>query len=74
MEAYLTPESKRRYQKRYYEKNKERILTNQKQYREEHREQIAAYQKRYSMTHDRSEYQRRYWRRKHDKENKEAAV
>ena len=61
MEAYLTPESKRRYQKRYYEKNKERILANQKLYREEHREQIADYQKRYRMTHDRTEYQRQQY-------------
>lgn len=61
MKTYLTSEAERRYRKRYYKKNREKILADQKQYREEHREQIAVYQKRYRMTHDRSEYQRQQY-------------
>lgn len=70
MKEYLTTEAERLYKKRYYQKNRERLLEYRKKYYEENREQEKARQKRYSMTHDRSEYDReRYRARKEAKKN-----
>lgn len=61
---YVTTEAERRYRKKYYTKNCERIKERNRQYRETHKDQISDYQKRYSMTHDRSEYFRERWKKK----------
>ena len=61
--GYLTTEAERKYHKRYYKINREKLLDYAKRYREEHREQVQEAQKKYSMTHDRSEYHRQYYLR-----------
>lgn len=44
---YKTSESHRAAQKKYYEKNKERLAAYQKKYREKNKEKVAATQKKY---------------------------
>lgn len=58
---YLTSEAERRYRKKYYQEHREVCLERMRKYREQNREKIAAYNKHYSMTHDRSEYDRKRW-------------
>lgn len=48
--VYLTTEAKRRWQREYYFRNREKYKESSRQYRETHKNQVAAYQKRYSMT------------------------
>lgn len=57
------------YQKKYYRKNRERILERQKAYNAEHKEQKADYdRKRYKkIWKQKAEYNWAYWeRRKHE--------
>lgn len=65
---YHTTEAERRYRRKYYLRNREKLKEYNRQYRETHKEQIAAYQKQYSMTRDRSEYYRERYRRKKEAE------
>ena len=58
---YLTTEAERRYQKKNYQRNRDKKLEYARQYREENKESIREYQERYSMTHDRSDYYRQYY-------------
>lgn len=64
MKEYLTSESSRRYQKKWYQKHKEEFKARQREYYKEHREECLARYKKWSMTHDRSEYQREYYKRR----------
>lgn len=66
---YLTSEAERRYRKSYYERNRERILQKKREQYAENPNPYREKNKRYSMTHDRSEYYRRYYRQR-----KEGAV
>ena len=54
------------YQKRYYLKNRERIIARQKDYNARHKEEKAAYdKKRYKLTwKQKAEYNWEYYRRK----------
>ena len=60
---YLTTEAERRYRKAYYERNKEDILRKKKIRDDRNRERNRANCKKYDMTHDRSEYFKRYRQR-----------
>lgn len=71
---YLTTESQRLYKKRYYQKNRERLLEYRKKYYADHMEQEKARQKRYSMTHDRSEYDRERYKARKEKEKSERDI
>ena len=44
---YNTSESHRAAQKKYYEKNKEKVAAHRKKYYEENKEKVAAYSKKY---------------------------
>lgn len=61
---YLTTEAERRYRKAYYERNKESILAKKKIRDAQNKEKNREACKKYDMTHDRSEYFRRYRQRK----------
>ena len=65
MDEYITTEAERAYRKRYYEKNRARILESRKRRYADNKENELQRSKQYSMTHDRSEYFRqRYLRKK----------
>lgn len=64
-----TTEAERRYRRKYYLQNREKLKERNRQYRKTHKEQIAAYQKQYSMMHDRSEYFRERWKKKKQEVN-----
>ena len=70
MDEYLTSEAERRYRKKYYEKNRERLLKKAKEYREANKESIREYQKWSSKTHNRNEYHRQ-WQQKKRAEKRE---
>lgn len=63
-EIYLTSEAERKYRKKYYEKNRELILLRSRERYAKDPESKREQNKRYSMTHDRSEYFRQYYRKK----------
>lgn len=70
----MTPEEKKKeYDRRYYEKNKERIIARSKLYAEENRERVNEYQRQYSKNNRerRNESQKRY-RERHPERCKEA--
>lgn len=60
----ISTEAERRYRRKYYLRNREKLLEYSRNYYEEHKEKRLAYQKQYSMTHDRSEYDRERYRKK----------
>jgi len=64
---YLTSEAERKYRKKYYERNKEKLLAAHKERYKQNREELLAYNKQYNMTHDRSEYFKEYYRRKKER-------
>lgn len=57
---YITSESKRAYQKKYYQRNKEKMKEYAKKNYQKNREKRLEQIKHYSMTHDRTEYFREY--------------
>jgi hypothetical protein len=63
-EIYLTSEAERRYRKSYYERNRESILQKIRERYAQDPERKRDKNKQYSMTHDRSEYFRQYYRSK----------
>ncbi len=61
MKEYVTTEAERAYHRRYYQKNREKLLAYAKKYREEHLEERSEYLHKWGLTHDRSEYSRKYY-------------
>lgn len=61
-----------KYNKEYYEKNKEKILRQQKEYKEKNKEKIAAYQREYRKNHKKkiAEHNKKY-RQKNKEQLKE---
>lgn len=64
MREYVTTEAERAYRKRYYAKNRDKIVERQRQYNEANREKINDKSREYAFKHDRSEYFREYYRKR----------
>jgi len=49
----VTREQKKEYNKKYYEKNRDKLLTHKKEYNQKHRERIKQYAREYSKKYSR---------------------
>jgi len=67
-----TPEELKKYNRQYYQDNKERFLLNAKNYRERHRAEYNAYHRQYNKeSKEYKEYQKNYRKKSTFKKNKE---
>ena len=71
----MRSEAFREYQKRYYLKNRERIIARQKEYNARHKEEKAMYDhlRNLRLADQKAEYNREYWIRKKERMNEQKA-